>query len=281
MTPTDKVEIAKLSSRLEELRNEWARLSELQMAAGSKSLNPIPRPARIIQDRTLASRSLITSSVGWPSPPAPRPPRPPTDGNLALRKQVYASYTYDAHQAVDGSMSTETYVRGLEYQDPTSCWLSVDLGGVWDISRVLLWPSQNDYGSSFDNAEVRVGLRAITSLIDASAILDNQLVWKQDGSSGGGSTGTAWAPFIINLQQSPVKGRWVTVQNFPSYRLFSVVDFRLAEIEVYGTPNTSPLPPSPPPIPPLPSPPRPPPSPAPRPPRPPTDVVMMQHAKMQ
>ncbi|GIL73357.1 hypothetical protein Vretifemale_3393, partial [Volvox reticuliferus] len=161
--------------------------------------------------------SSTKSSKATPSP-APRPPRPPTDGNLALRKQVYASYTYDAHQAVDGSMSTETYVRGLEYQDPTSCWLSVDLGGVWDISRVLLWPSQNDYGSSFDNAEVRVGLRAITSLIDASAILDNQLVWKQDGSSGGGSTGTAWAPFIINLQQSPVKGRWVTVQNFPSYR---------------------------------------------------------------
>ncbi|GIL42619.1 hypothetical protein Vafri_558 [Volvox africanus] len=243
--------------------------STIKLVPDTNAVSPMgPRLIQIDRDRMLASRNM-SSPVPTP-PPAPRPPRPPTTGNLALRKKVYSSNSYDMYQAVDGSLATETYVRGTDYSDSTTCWLSVDLGGVWDINRIMLWPSQNGGSSNgLNNAELRVGLRAITSFNDVLDITTNQLVWGKDGSSSNGDGTTAsWTPFIIDLQQSPVKGRWVTLQKSPSYRY---ADLRLAEVEVYGTPNTLPLPPSPPPVPPLPSPPSPPPSPAPRPPRPPTD----------
>ncbi|GIL78427.1 hypothetical protein Vretifemale_7904 [Volvox reticuliferus] len=199
-----------------------------------------------------------------PPPPLPRPPRPPTAGNLATGKQAYVSaeeWSSYASYAVDGSLSTNAYAGG--YNDPAK-WISVDLGGVWDISRILVWPYQYCCWENNANLEVRVGMRSISSVDDTPAIQDNQLVWKQNGSAPSNPDAPS-DPFVIYVQP-PVKGRWITVQNFPSYQY---VYFYVTEIEVYGTPNTSPLPPSPPPRPPRPSPPPRPPSPPPSPPSPP------------
>ncbi|GIL60225.1 hypothetical protein Vafri_14833 [Volvox africanus] len=207
-----------------------------------------------------------------PLPPTPRPPRPPTDGNLAMGKVAYTSNSadpYSARSAVDGNLLTSSYSGGSD--DPAK-WLSVDLGGVWDISRILVWPYQYCCWGYNQNIEVRVGLRNISSVDDTTAIRDNQLVWKQNGSNPS-NLDAPTDPFVINLE-SPVKGRWVTLQNFnPNQNVYLYV----AEVEIYGRASTSPLPPSPPPGPPRPNPPprppSPPPSPAPpvpRPPRPPT-----------
>ncbi|GIL79355.1 hypothetical protein Vretifemale_8730 [Volvox reticuliferus] len=149
-----------------------------------------------------------------PSPP-PRPPRPPTDGNLATGKQVYlsnSSISY-ANNAIDGDLASTAAAGG--YDDPAS-WISVDLGGVWDINRILVWPYQYCCWYESSNVEVRVGLRSISSMDDTPAIQDNQLVWKQNGSTRS-NPDAPWEPFVIKLQ-TPVKGRWVTIQNFPSYR---------------------------------------------------------------
>ncbi|GIL61816.1 hypothetical protein Vafri_16206 [Volvox africanus] len=194
-----------------------------------------------------------------PRPFAPRPPRPPTVGNLALGKVAYASSFspgYPARNAVDGNLSTTSFSGRSD--DPAK-WFSVDLGMVWDISRILVWPYQYCCWYDHMNIEVRVGLRNISSVDDTYAIVDNQQVWKQNGSTSANPDDQR-DPFVINLQPA-VTGRWVTVQNFnPNQYSFLYI----AEIEVYGNISTSPMPPSPPPRPPRPSsspkPPSPPPS---------------------
>ncbi|GIL61676.1 hypothetical protein Vafri_15984 [Volvox africanus] len=204
-----------------------------------------------------------------PPSPAPRTPRRPTTvgSNLALGKVAYVSNLqniFSASNAVDGNLLTLSYSGG--YDDPAS-WLSVDLGRVWDISRILVWPDQDCCWYNIENMEVHVGLQNISSVDDTYAIRDNQLVWKQNGNTPGNPDSPA-DPFVINLQPA-VMGRWVTVRNFNAVQYVYLV---IAEIEVYGNTRKSPLPPSPPPRPPRPSPspqpPSPPPSPAPRPPRP-------------
>ncbi|GLI64401.1 hypothetical protein VaNZ11_007670, partial [Volvox africanus] len=164
----------------------------------------------------LLLREIALASGLSPAPPAPRPPRPSTVGNLALGKVAYVSSpsnTYSASYAVDGNLLTSSYSGG--YDDPAK-WLSVDLGGVWDISRILVWPYQYCCWYYNENIEVRVGLRNISSADDTYAIGDNQLVWKQNGSTPGNPDAPT-DPFVINLQPA-VKGRWVTVQNFYAYQ---------------------------------------------------------------
>ncbi|GIL61820.1 hypothetical protein Vafri_16206, partial [Volvox africanus] len=180
-------------------------------------------------------------------------------GNLALGKVAYASSFspgYPARNAVDGNLSTTSFSGRSD--DPAK-WFSVDLGMVWDISRILVWPYQYCCWYDHMNIEVRVGLRNISSVDDTYAIVDNQQVWKQNGSTSANPDDQR-DPFVINLQPA-VTGRWVTVQNFnPNQYSFLYI----AEIEVYGNISTSPMPPSPPPRPPRPSsspkPPSPPPS---------------------
>ncbi|GIL58197.1 hypothetical protein Vafri_13323, partial [Volvox africanus] len=201
-------------------------------------------------------------------------------GNLALGKQVYTSsevWSNYASYAVDGNLLTIAYAGGY-INDPAK-WISVDLGGVWDISRILVWPYQYCCWYENENLEVRVGLQSISSIDDTPVILGNQLVWKQNGSTPS-NPDDPYDPFVIDVQP-PVQGRWVTVQKLSSYFYAFLY---VAEIEVYGTPNTSPLPPSLPPRPPRPNPPSPYPSPPPSPPspsppvprapRPPTDALL-------
>ncbi|GIL64187.1 hypothetical protein Vafri_18164 [Volvox africanus] len=247
-------------------------------------LNECTADARLMPP---SPRSPPPSQLNPPSPMPPSPWSPPfkpnsptplpalTSRNLALGKVAYVSSLRNrnsASDAVDGNLSTSSNSGGSD--DPAK-WFSVDLGGVWDIHRILVWPYQYCCWNYYENIEVRVGLRNISSVDDTYAIGDNQRVWKQNGSTPGNPDAPT-NPFVINLQPA-VTGRWVTVQNFNAYQYMYLY---IAEIEVYGNTSTSPLPPSPPPRPPWPSPPpRPPPPPptppspappAPRPPRPPT-----------
>ncbi|GIL78454.1 hypothetical protein Vretifemale_7904 [Volvox reticuliferus] len=203
--------------------------------------SPPPRPPRPSPPPRPPSPPPLPPS---PPPPVPRPPRPQTAGNLALGKKAYVSakeWSSYANNAVDGSLFTTAFTGG--YYDPAK-WISVDLGGVWDISRILVWPYQSCCWDNNKNIEVRVGMRSISSMNDTPAIQDNQLVWKQNGSTPSNPDAPS-DPFVIDVQP-PVKGRWVTVQNFP---IDQYGDFVVAEIEVYGTPNapSPPSPPSPPP----------------------------------
>ncbi|GIM14900.1 hypothetical protein Vretimale_17763 [Volvox reticuliferus] len=150
-----------------------------------------------------------------------------------MSKVAYTSNSadpYSARSAVDGNLLTSSYSGGSD--DPAK-WLSVDLGGVWDISRILYWPYQYCCWSYNQNIEVRVGLRNISSVDDTSAIGANQLVWKQNGSTPSNPDAPT-DPFVINLQP-PVKGRWVTVQNLPSTSNNQYAYLYTAEIEVYGS----------------------------------------------
>ncbi|GIL64244.1 hypothetical protein Vafri_18204, partial [Volvox africanus] len=154
-------------------------------------------------------------------------------GNLALGKVAYIitslGNAYQDSFAVDGNLLTSSL--SVAYEDPAK-WLSVDLGRVWDISRILVWPNQYCCWYFNENIEVRVGLRNISSLDDTYTIGDNQRVWKQNGSTPGNPDAPT-DPFVINLQPA-VTGRWVTVQNFNAYTFANLI---IAEIEVYG--NTS------------------------------------------
>ncbi|GIL52210.1 hypothetical protein Vafri_7916, partial [Volvox africanus] len=247
----------------------YLRIAEIEVY-GNASTSPLPpspppRPPRPSPPPRPPSPPPSPPSPPSPAPPAPRPPRPPTAGNLALGKVAYVSnsgFSYSASSAVDGNLLTSSYSGGNG--DPAK-WLSVDLGGVWNINRILVWPYQYCCWDYNQNIEVRVGLRNISSVDDTYAIGDNQRVWKQNGGTPGNPDAPT-DPFVINLQPA-VTGRWVTVQNFNAYQYAYLF---IAEIEVYGNASTSPLPPSPPPRPPRPSPPPRPPSPAPSPPSPPS-----------
>ncbi|GIL64227.1 hypothetical protein Vafri_18204 [Volvox africanus] len=195
--------------------------------------SPPPRPPRPSPPPRPPATPPPLPSPPSPAPPPPRPPRPPTVGNLALGKVAYIitslGNAYQDSFAVDGNLLTSSL--SVAYEDPAK-WLSVDLGRVWDISRILVWPNQYCCWYFNENIEVRVGLRNISSLDDTYTIGDNQRVWKQNGSTPGNPDAPT-DPFVINLQPA-VTGRWVTVQNFNAYMFANLI---IAEIEVYG--NTS------------------------------------------
>ncbi|GIL78008.1 hypothetical protein Vretimale_7343 [Volvox reticuliferus] len=191
---------------------------------GAPSTSPVPPspPPSPLQPPSPPRRPTLP-------PPAPSSPRAPTDGNLAFNKPVYISGKIDTEPSivVDGTLASDISIGG--FPDPAK-WISVDLGGVWDISRILLWPSQSCCWENNDSLEVRIGLRSITSAVaDTPAIQDNQLVWKQNGNVPS-NPDAPWEPFVINLQL-PVKGRWVTVQSVSKY---TYGYFNVAEIEVYS-----------------------------------------------
>ncbi|GIM13972.1 hypothetical protein Vretimale_17004 [Volvox reticuliferus] len=133
---------------------------------------------------------------------------PPFSQSAYVSADKWSTY---ARNAVDGSLSTVAYTGG--YDDPAK-WISVDLGGVWDISCILVWTFQYCCWDNIENLEVRVGMRSISSVDDTPAIQDNELMWKQNGSKPSNPDPPS-DPFVIYVQP-PVKGRWVTVQNFPS-----------------------------------------------------------------
>ncbi|GIM14459.1 hypothetical protein Vretimale_17419 [Volvox reticuliferus] len=240
--------------------------------------------------------NLGGSETSPPLPPVPRPPRPPSSpGNVALNKPTYSSGgEYSVAQAVDGDIST----TASTWSDMSSKWISIDLRANCSISRIVIWNNEDCCWADYNNGlEVRLGFRSITALDDTSYISYNEEVWSSWYSSD--ISTTPWAKYVEVILKPPVMGRWLTVQSFDS----GSKPLRIAEIEVYGTIETSPpplrprppFPPSPPrpllppraPIPPSPPrppmptpsrlrpmPPRPPlpPSPGPRPPSPPSPL---------
>ncbi|EFJ48113.1 hypothetical protein VOLCADRAFT_91360 [Volvox carteri f. nagariensis] len=157
--------------------------------------------------------------------------------NLALRQAVYASsvylwdntYLYPGY-AVDGvteypsplDASTLSLFHS-NYSDPTP-WISVDLGAVALVKRVVIINRCDCCPERLQNAELRIGNVSITRGINAAGggdtIAGNPLVWRQDADVG------MCASKIIAFD-TPKVGRWVTLQN--KYPLLQV-----SEIQVFG-----------------------------------------------
>ncbi len=129
----------------------------------------------------------------------------PRAGNLARGWNAYAPATYTndnpAGKAVDGDSSTQTdFTEG-------DTWLSVDIGGLYSISSIVLWNRQDCCQERLSNALIRVGVMPLTGSNDESHISSNKLVWQQSGA------GSPLVPFYTILLSPPVIGRWVSVQN--------------------------------------------------------------------
>ncbi|EFJ53116.1 hypothetical protein VOLCADRAFT_86069 [Volvox carteri f. nagariensis] len=140
--------------------------------------------------------------------------------NLALNKQVYASSYYSDTTgptlAVNGD-KTSIFQSGF---NDTTPWLSIDLGAIYSVSKIVIYNRQDCCGSRLYNAEVRVGVVPISALADGWRIPENTLVWTLGGA------GTTGAVYTIKLSP-PYEGRWVTLQNKGG-------DFlHITEMEVY------------------------------------------------
>ncbi|GLC40903.1 hypothetical protein PLESTM_001124300 [Pleodorina starrii] len=146
-------------------------------------------------------------------------------------KTAYASSTYlnnynnqfGPGNAVDGN--TESFMH-TEIAD-SARWLSVDLGGLANISRIVLW-NRASFSERLANAEMRVGTWPIRTTNDTGAVTKNPLVWQQNGGGSGA------VPAYQVVFSTPVVGRWVTVQNFRSGVAAGEAVLAVGEVEVYG-----------------------------------------------
>ncbi|GLC49965.1 hypothetical protein PLESTB_000327800 [Pleodorina starrii] len=128
----------------------------------------------------LSSKSCVSddASTGWPMAPSSLcPAKIPV--NLALGKTSYASSNYinifPASYAVDGNMDTFMHTA---FEDSAK-WLSIDLGSVMKVTRIVLWNRQDCCPERLANAEVRAGATVIRSNADAALIGQNPVVWRQ------------------------------------------------------------------------------------------------------
>ncbi|GIL58344.1 hypothetical protein Vafri_13395 [Volvox africanus] len=147
-------------------------------------------------------------------------------------------------------------------------WLSVDLGNVSSISKVVLWNRCDCCWHRLENAELRIGNVSITEPSDTSSLTRNPLVWKQQPTDF--EQFSASCASLSILLYPPKVGRWVTLQNKNGRADEPFIN--IYEVQVFAGPFmvavTQLRPPPPPPSPPAPSPP--PPSP-PSPPAPPPE----------
>ncbi|GIL58326.1 hypothetical protein Vafri_13395, partial [Volvox africanus] len=160
-------------------------------------------------------------------PPSPPPPPPggsvDSPSNLALGRPAYSSSTfledyYGPSRAVDGITQGPTYVTRwtdlplfhTDYGDMTP-WLSVDLGNVSSISKVVLWNRCDCCWHRLENAELRIGNVSITEPSDTSSLTRNPLVWKQQPTDF--EQFSASCASLSILLYPPKVGRWVTLQN--------------------------------------------------------------------
>ncbi|EFJ48199.1 hypothetical protein VOLCADRAFT_91327 [Volvox carteri f. nagariensis] len=156
--------------------------------------------------------------------------------NLALRQAVYASSvyyqrgnTYDPGYAVDGVTEypspLDKYNVSLfssKISDSTP-WISVDLGAVALVKRVVIINRRDCCQDQLRNAELRIGNVSITNAAgggDTRNITGNPLVWQQD--AGTYINASATIPF-----DTPKVGRWVTLQ-------IKQPTLHITEIQVFG-----------------------------------------------
>ncbi|EFJ49479.1 hypothetical protein VOLCADRAFT_89941 [Volvox carteri f. nagariensis] len=159
--------------------------------------------------------------------------------NLALRQAVYASsvylwgdtYLYPGY-AVDGvteypsPLDASTLSLFHSEASDSAPWISVDLGAVALVKRVVIVNRCDCCPERLQSAELRIGNVSITRGIyaagggDTRNITGNLLVWRQDADVG------MCASKIIAFD-TPKVGRWVTLQN--KYPLLQV-----SEIQVFG-----------------------------------------------
>ncbi|EFJ48203.1 hypothetical protein VOLCADRAFT_91331 [Volvox carteri f. nagariensis] len=158
--------------------------------------------------------------------------------NLALRQATYASsvnwtwevstYLYPGY-AVDGVTEYPSPLHAStlslfhsEASDPTP-WISVDLGAVALVKRVVIINRRDCCQDRLRNAELRIGNVSITNAAgggDTRNITGNPLVWQQD--AGTYINASATIPF-----DTPKVGRWVTLQ-------IKQPTLQITEIQVFG-----------------------------------------------
>lgn len=131
--------------------------------------------------------------------------------NIALGKPAYSdSQYYSPLAVVDGNLST---IAAFEK------WISVDLGAVYDISRIVLWSSEPDHCCAryMIDTEIRVGFEARTSRREAQwqSSHPSQLVWSEDQQSREdyGSIRQRGGAIEDILLEQPVQGRWIVLQS--------------------------------------------------------------------
>ncbi|GLC53465.1 hypothetical protein PLESTB_000752800 [Pleodorina starrii] len=148
--------------------------------------------------------------------------------NIALGKPTFNSSCLDVNRfgsarAVDGNDSSSIFVSGFDDPRP---WLSIDLGELMTISKVVYKNNKKCCGDSVAWAEIRVGGAALDAATHGQVLM-NELVHQMTGPSRTGEEVTV-------LLDPPVLGRYVTMQNF--HRDPSVNLLQVAELEVEGAP---------------------------------------------
>ncbi|GLC75096.1 hypothetical protein PLESTF_001593500 [Pleodorina starrii] len=158
----------------------------------------------------LSSKSCVSddASTGWPMAPSSLcPAKIPV--NVALGKTAYASSVYlnqfPASFAVDGIMTTYTHTN----DEDSAKWLSIDLGSVMKVTRIVLWNRQDCCQERLLNAEVRAGTTVIKSNADAALMIRNPVVWRQAEAP---AQPGPWYSWVIYFSQ-PTDVRCITVQN--------------------------------------------------------------------
>ncbi|EFJ53118.1 hypothetical protein VOLCADRAFT_86071 [Volvox carteri f. nagariensis] len=163
-----------------------------------------------------------------------------TDGlsNLALRKPAYASSIYNnndnyyaPYRAVDG-LRADFPVFHTANDDTSATWLSVDLGVVSTIVRVVIYNRCVCCSGRLQSAELRVGNVSLMGWADTSSITRNPLVWKQTKNLG------ICAPQVVTLDP-PRVGRWVTLQNKNPSQTLPDYYLQVTELEVLGFPSAA------------------------------------------
>ncbi|GIL64981.1 hypothetical protein Vafri_18815, partial [Volvox africanus] len=169
-------------------------------------------------------------------PPALLPPPVPSFLllNAALGKVTFASSIFGINirrfgpqRAADGVISATGVDIFRSADMDTSPWLSIDLGSLFSVSRVMFYNRRDCCGYLGAGLEFRIGGALVSNTVTMSQIPFNQLVYKTTGSI---STG---AVITIELEP-PVVGRYVTVQAVA--RGSRQQQLQVAELKVYASP---------------------------------------------
>ncbi|EFJ46737.1 hypothetical protein VOLCADRAFT_92832 [Volvox carteri f. nagariensis] len=110
--------------------------------------------------------------------------------------------------------------------DP-SPWLSIDLAGLYNVNRIVLYSRQDCCKELLANAEIRVGGALVSNFLTSAQIPLNQLVYRVMGPSTSGS--------VLNIElYPPVTGRYITLQSFGINNATVPSLLQMAEVQAYG-----------------------------------------------
>ncbi|KAG2489767.1 hypothetical protein HYH03_011718 [Edaphochlamys debaryana] len=148
------------------------------------------------------------TNLGLDNTKTPGITSPSSGGDVAIGRPTFASSvysnngTYNPGNAVDAP--TWTFFLSAKGVDP---WLTVDLGAVYAIDRVVV-TNRDVFPEKLADCEIRVGMNLANT---SSAVATNPSVWRQQPGSLIDANATMTAEWG-NGAAFPSVGRYVTIQ---------------------------------------------------------------------